>query len=319
MVPTRNHVAVHYSNAGQNSNTGHKSMTQYLVGIDGGGTSCRARIRDEQGNLIGEAKSGSANIMLGVGLAMDSIVTAVSEAARQGGLSESDFASMHLGMALAGAEQESFWYDFMALPHPFASVVLNTDAYGACLGAHNGENGAIMIAGTGSCGILLKDGQQHVVGGREFPISDQGGGAVMGLNLIQQVLLAEDGIVPKTALAEQVMTHFDNNVDNIVAWSKTAKPRDYGQFSPAIFEHAKQGDALGIKMLKQTAADIEMFLIALNKKGATQISLMGSIAERIVKWLSPPVQEWIVAPKHDAIEGGIMMANKSEHNLFNQG
>ncbi|WP_064668975.1 N-acetylglucosamine kinase [Vibrio nigripulchritudo] len=294
-------------------------MTQYLVGIDGGGTSCRARIRDEQGNLIGEAKSGSANIMLGVGLAMDSIVTAVSEAARQGGLSESDFASMHLGMALAGAEQESFWYDFMALPHPFASVVLNTDAYGACLGAHNGENGAIMIAGTGSCGILLKDGQQHVVGGREFPISDQGGGAVMGLNLIQQVLLAEDGIVPKTALAEQVMTHFDNNVDNIVAWSKTAKPRDYGQFSPAIFEHAKQGDALGIKMLKQTAADIEMFLIALNKKGATQISLMGSIAERIVKWLSPPVQEWIVAPKHDAIEGGIMMANKSEHNLFNQG
>ncbi|BCL68660.1 N-acetylglucosamine kinase [Vibrio nigripulchritudo] len=294
-------------------------MTQYLVGIDGGGTSCRARIRDEQGNLIGEAKSGSANIMLGVGLAMDSIVTAVSEAARQGGLSESDFASMHLGMALAGAEQESFWHDFMALPHPFASVVLNTDAYGACLGAHNGENGAIMIAGTGSCGILLKDGQQHVVGGREFPISDQGGGAVMGLNLIQQVLLAEDGIVPKTALAEQVMTHFDNNVDNIVAWSKTAKPRDYGQFSPAIFEHAKQGDALGIKMLKQTAADIEMFLIALNKKGATQISLMGSIAERIVKWLSPPVQEWIVAPKHDAIEGGIMMANKPEHNLFNQG
>lgn len=36
-----------------------------------------------------------------------------------------------------------------------------------------------MIAGTGSCGILLKGGKQYVVGGREFPISDQGSGAVM--------------------------------------------------------------------------------------------------------------------------------------------
>lgn len=38
-------------------------MTLYYIGIDGGGTSCRARIRDDQGNLIGEAKSGSANIL----------------------------------------------------------------------------------------------------------------------------------------------------------------------------------------------------------------------------------------------------------------
>ena len=86
---------------------------------------------------------------------------------------------MHLGLALAGAEQRSAWHEFMAQAHPFASIVLNTDAYGACLGAHNGDSGAIMIAGTGSCGIHLSGNEQHVVGGREFPISDQGGGAVM--------------------------------------------------------------------------------------------------------------------------------------------
>ncbi|MEF1307099.1 N-acetylglucosamine kinase, partial [Vibrio owensii] len=36
-------------------------MGMYFVGIDGGGTSCRARIKDAQGNFVGEAKSGSAN------------------------------------------------------------------------------------------------------------------------------------------------------------------------------------------------------------------------------------------------------------------
>ncbi len=37
-------------------------MGMYFVGIDGGGTSCRARIKDAQGNFIGEAKSGSATL-----------------------------------------------------------------------------------------------------------------------------------------------------------------------------------------------------------------------------------------------------------------
>lgn len=30
----------------------------------------------------------------------------------------------------------------MNQPHPFASMTLNTDAYGACLGAHQGQDGA---------------------------------------------------------------------------------------------------------------------------------------------------------------------------------
>lgn len=291
-------------------------MGFYYVGIDGGGTSCRARIRSEDGKLIGEAKSGSANILLGVDVAMSSILDAITQAAKQGNLNESHFSSMHVGLALAGAEQKSAWQKFMTLSHPFASMVLNTDAYGACIGAHNADSGAIMIAGTGSCGIYLSNGDQHVVGGREFPISDQGGGAVMGLHLIQQVLLAEDGIIEKTPLAHHVMAHFNHDVDQIVEWSKSALPRDYGQFSPAIFQYAQQSDALGIKMLKQTAADIEMFLVALNRKGATRICLMGSIAERIKAWLSPPVQAWIVEPQFDAIEGALMFAGKAEHNLY---
>ncbi|WJG21141.1 N-acetylglucosamine kinase [Vibrio furnissii] len=291
-------------------------MRVYYAGIDGGGTSCRARIRDASGALIGEAKTGSANLLLGVERAMDAVIHAITLAAEQGGLNEGDFGQLHVGLALAGAEHQATWHAFMQLPHPFASLTLNTDAYGACLGAHHGDNGAIMIAGTGSCGLFLQDGHQHVVGGREFPISDQGSGAVMGLRLIQQVLLIEDGIYPATPLSQCVMQHFEHDVDAIVAWSKSALPRDYGQFSPQIFALANQGDTLAISLLKQTAADIEMFLNALHRKGAQRICLMGSIAERIHAWLSPPVQQWIVAPQADAMEGALMFAGKAEHNLY---
>ncbi|GAL26833.1 glucosamine kinase GpsK [Vibrio variabilis] len=223
---------------------------------------------------------------------------------------------MDVGCALAGAEHKSSYQAFMATAHPFASLTLNTDGYGACLGAHQGEDGAIMIAGTGSVGLLIKGGNQYVVGGREFPISDQGGGAVMGLRLIQQVLLIQDGIKPHSPLADVVMEHFNQDIDAIVEWSKTALPRDYGQFSPAIFEYAYVNDGLAKSLLMETANDIEMFLCALNNKGADKICLMGSIAERIFDWLSPASQRWIVAPKGDAMDGALMMAGNEQHNLY---
>lgn len=291
-------------------------MAFWTVGIDGGGTSCRARICDEQGAILSDAKTGSANILLGVDVAMSSIIDAITLAAKQAGLKEAQFKDMHIGLALAGAEQKSAWSDFMVLPHPFASLTLNTDAYGACLGAHNGSDGAIMIAGTGSCGILIKDGEQHIVGGREFPISDQGGGAVTGLRLIQHVLLAYDGIKDRSELVDHVLDHFHNDLDEIVDWSKSARPCDYGQFSPAIFKYAKTGDRVAIELLKQCANDIDLFLLALNKRGATKISLMGSIGERIVDWLEPTVKPWLVAPQGDAMHGALMMAGKPEHNLY---
>jgi glucosamine kinase len=291
-------------------------MARYKVGIDGGGTSCRARIIDDNNNIIGEAKSGSANIMLGAELAMQSIIDSIEQAATQGGLDSSSFSQMDVGLALAGTEHKTSYHAFMNTAHPFASVTLNTDGYGACLGAHQGEDGAIMIAGTGSVGLCIQGDKQHVVGGREFPVSDQGGGAVMGLRLIQQVLLIQDGIKPASPLAEIVMTHFNHDIDAIVKWSKSALPRDYGQFSPAIFEYAYLNDSLAKSLLQQTADDIEMFLCALNQRGADKICLMGSIAERIFDWLSPAAQRWIVAPQGDAMDGALMMAGTENHNLY---
>ncbi|MCG3884830.1 N-acetylglucosamine kinase [Photobacterium leiognathi] len=288
---------------------------RFLVGVDGGGTSCRARICDINGNTLGEAKTGSANILLGSSVAMASINDAIATAAEQAGLNSSHFRHMSVGLALAGAEQQDAWYAFMKQPHPYAAITLNTDAYGACLGAWGGKDGAILIAGTGSCGILLKEGQQYVVGGREFPISDQGGGAVMGLRLIQQVLLSVDGIVEQTPLARSVLEYFNHDVDSIVSWSKTARPCDYGQFSPSIFAHAAQGDKLAVEMLLQTAADIEMWMNALIQRGADKICLMGSIAERIHAWLIPPLQQRIATPQGDAMDGAIAMA-RSNHNLY---
>lgn len=288
-------------------------MNNFFCGVDGGGTSCRARIVNEQGQILGEAKTGSANILLGVELAMSSIQSAIKEAAIAAKIS--DLSNICVGLALAGAEQKSAWLAFMAQPHPYKHVTLNTDGYGACMGAFRGENGAIVIAGTGSVGIYLENDHQHVIGGHEFPISDQGSGAVMGLRLIQQTLLAFDGLRPSSRLTDDILAHFEHSIDGIVLWSKTAKPCDYAQFSPLIFTRAMEKDTLAVSLLQKTAKDIECLISGLHQKGAQRIALMGGIGERIVTWLSPEVQNLLVTPFSDAMDGAIIMAHGC-HNLY---
>ncbi|MGB1272440.1 MAG: N-acetylglucosamine kinase, partial [Endozoicomonas sp.] len=51
-----------------------------LLGVDGGGTSCRARITDLQGNCLGEGFSGSANPRVGLDAACSAIMKATREA-----------------------------------------------------------------------------------------------------------------------------------------------------------------------------------------------------------------------------------------------
>ncbi len=72
---------------------------------------------------------------------------------------------------------------------------------------------------------------------------------------------------------------------------------------------------MAIALLNQTAADVEMLLSALIKRGAEQICLMGSIGEHIQPWLVPPLKARLALPQGDAMDGAIAMA-KGCHNLY---
>lgn len=50
-----------------------------LLGIDGGGTSCRARIRAGDGTILGEGRAGPANVRLGLDKAFAAVLAAALE------------------------------------------------------------------------------------------------------------------------------------------------------------------------------------------------------------------------------------------------
>jgi glucosamine kinase len=279
-----------------------------LVGVDGGGTRCRARARFVDGTPIGECITGTANILAGIDNARDNIIAAVEGALVAGGLRAADLGRCHVGMGLAAANIPDLAERFLASGFPFAKTALEMDAWIACRGAHPEGNGAIAILGTGTAYVVQTGGAFVTVGGWGFQLGDQGSGAWLGHQALRQSALAHDGVIAATSLSETLLARFDHKPDQMVTFCKTALPRDYGDFAPLVFEHAKAGDAMAEAILARATRDIEASLNRLVELGAARISLLGGLAPLYAARLSPAIAARIVPPAGDPLEGALVLA-----------
>ena len=71
------------------------------LGVDGGGTGCRARLEDAEGFVLGSGLAGPATTRLGIDAAMAAVLTACEAAVAEAGV-EADRGRIHAGIGLAG-------------------------------------------------------------------------------------------------------------------------------------------------------------------------------------------------------------------------
>lgn len=278
-----------------------------FIGIDGGGTKCRARIRDGAGRLVGEGTGGAANIRLATELVWNSILTACRKALRPAGLDETALAGAHVGLGLAGASQSIDAHRILSYRHPFGAVALDTDAHIAWRGAFGGRDGAILILGTGSCGYARVKGQAHYVGGWGFEVSDEGSGAALGREALRRAIWAYDGRIPPTDLALAVLEQF-GGPEAIVDWVGQARPSDYGRLAPLVFDHARRGDPLAAELIAGAAKGAVRIAERLLDLGAPALCLVGGLADPLRPWLPEALMRKVLPPEADALEGAIALA-----------
>ena len=283
------------------------NTTTYL-GIDGGGTRCRARIENASDKILGEANAGPATTRIGLDKAWRSIMDATEAAAAQAGLTHEDLARMHAGIGLAGLGRRGAEAALKEMPHPFASVVFISDGLAACLSAHSGADGAIVVAGTGSIGIGLHEGREVRVAGYGFPVSDEGSGADIGLQVVRLALRAADGRAELTPLLSEVLGAFDHDPYQAVAWSEDARATDYAALAPIVMRHASQGDPIGRRIVERAADAIGDLLDVFLARGMDRVSLVGGLADAITPWLTPDLRARLKRPDADAAAGALLVA-----------
>ncbi|KRB28212.1 N-acetylglucosamine kinase [Mesorhizobium sp. Root695] len=283
----------------------------YFLGVDGGGTGCRARIEDGQGNVLGQGLSGPATTRLGIDAAWASVAKAFGTAIEEAGFGAAEIARIHTGIGLAGIGRKGALDALQAIVHPFASIDFVSDGVGACLGAHSGQDGAIVIAGTGSIGLGFVDGRDLRVGGYGFPISDEGSGAHLGLKAVQLALRAHDGRHERTALLAEMMQRFEGDPMEAVAWMDRASATDYAALAPMVLRHADQGDPAGRRIVQSAAEQVDTLVRVLFGKGAPRVTLLGGLASPLEPWLSPDVRRRLKPADGDAVSGAIILAKRS--------
>jgi glucosamine kinase len=290
---------------------------RWHLGVDGGGTHTRLRWCDAQGLLIGEGHAGASALGQGPEQAWASIQFALQGAASQAGMALPNWGDCALGVGLSGASSPVLAHAFLAADPGCALLALDSDGLAALLGAHGGAPGALMIAGTGSVGEVLRpDGSHHQVGGWGWQIGDEGSGAWLGRIAVQHTQRALDGRAQLGSLAQAVLAQARSQTRlgaanaALLAWCAAAGQRAYADLAPLVFLQAEQ-DPAAAELLERTVAELNALALALDPSGSLPLVLSGSIATRLQPRLAPAVLARCVPAKADALAGALQLVQNA--------
>src|SRR5215831_41165 len=275
---------------------------ELFLGIDAGGTHCRARLVDAKGKVVGSGRSGPANLTIGIGTAYRSIMAASTAAFTAAKLERSAMRRTHAGMGIAGLDDPALAKAIANRRFGFASLTIRSDAVTACLGAHGEHDGGILILGTGSQGIVCRNGQFHRVGGSA---------AVLGHAALREALLAHEGVIAASPFSRRLLRRFGNDPASMLPWARHATPSQWGEIAPLVFAAAKAGDAVASALVAGAAADVARILDRMVELGAQRIALVGGLADAYRRHLPRRLARVLVSPQRDALAGAIDLARQA--------
>ncbi|WP_462158143.1 N-acetylglucosamine kinase [Pseudoalteromonas sp. GB56] len=291
------------------------SQKQLFIGIDGGGTKCRATIYCTERGILGTGLGGPANPLHGLERTLESIMVSTQQALRDAGLSLQTVHTLVAGLGLAGVNLPSLYEQISEWQHPFKKMYLTTDLHTACIGAHEGEDGAVIITGTGSCGFACVNGESVNYGGHGFAQGDKGSGAWLGLEALKAVLLDLDGLGPHTQLSAMFKLHFNTDSGMGIAEQMAGQPSSsYAKLARMVLEAADKGDHVASAIVKDGANYISMMAKRLLEINPPRLSMIGGLAEPLQKWLDGEVANKVSRPKQPPELGAVYFAQQSLAN-----
>lgn len=228
-------------------------MDLYL-GIDGGGSSTRCAVGDEH-RVLGSATTSSCKIArVGAAAARQALQSAISGACSDAAVNARDISQACIG--IAGASRQ----EVIDAAHQWAAELIGGkvqvvgDMVVALEAAHGGNEGIIVIAGTGSI-CFGRDQQGHTAraGGAGPIVSDEGSGDWIGRAAVQQALRAPDHDQLRAALMKAWQVHtaaeFKEKHDG-------NSPPDFAALFPAVQAVAAEGHRGAHELLCRAGAEL---------------------------------------------------------------
>lgn len=270
-----------------------------FLGVDGGGTGCRAAVSDASGAILGKGRAGPSNITSDPDGALANILAASTEALPQGAM----LTDLNAVLGLAGANVREN-VDRLRAKLPFAQVRIENDSVTATKGALRDKDGIVAAIGTGS--VFAAQHDQHIrqLGGWGLALGDEGSGAWIGRAMLARCLRATDGLVQKTPLIGEIMAEF-GGPDGIVAFGQTANPSDFAMLAPRVTASL---DPAAFAVMAKAEADVASAIDHLQSGARLPVVFLGGLGEVFADRLKA---RWPVhAPVGSALDGALWLARR---------
>ena len=292
----------------------------YHMGVDGGGTGTRLRLRSVDGRRLGDGCAGPSALGQGVSQAwkhiQDAAAAAVVDAVSQGNLlSSSQFnegfiRNTRIGMGLSGAENPAWVAEFARRSPPWAERLLVNDGVTAVLGAHGGREGLVVSVGTGCIGVALQsNGRMSVIGGWGWQLGDEGSGAWLGRQAVAHLQHAMDGREPAGPLAKAVGVRCGQDRASVLDWCARAGQAEFSALAPLVFA-MEESDPRARALIYTAVRSVEEVVKALDPQEQLPLVLSGSIGQRLSQRVNDSMMQRLVEPQSDACEGALRLLDR---------
>ncbi|MEO6725951.1 MAG: BadF/BadG/BcrA/BcrD ATPase family protein [Blastocatellia bacterium] len=312
------------------SNTG--SQSHFWLGVDGGGTNCRAIIANDAGETLGEGQAEAANFLrVGLEKAVSHLKKAVHQACGQAGIEPLQITAACIGLAgVSHPDHNRQMLNALKEVLPIPDILLETDARVALAGATGNSTGVVVIAGTGSiaCGINAR-GRFARSGGWGPILGDEGSGNYIGRRALEAVMMAYDYRGQPTSMMDPVLKHFGVASPPELAtviYDSSAKEKGevqgkIAQLSRIAVNAAQDGDKVAQAIMTDAAEELAKTAVAVieqlrMQQDAFRVAYVGGVfeaGEMILRPLRDEInrvapQAEIAPPLDPPVIGAVKMA-----------
>ena len=298
---------------------------EYLLGMDGGGTSTKICIADRAGDVIARHTAGPLNVN---GQSPEQFQGTMAEILRW--LSDSGFRPEHCGGIGIGAAGISNPQAKKLLTEAFydrgyrSAIFTYSDGETALAAAFPECHGIILIAGTGSiCLGRKKDGETVRIGGYGHLIDDGGSAYAIAIAILSALVRAEDGRAGATALRRLVFDRLEiGSLAELIGYvyAPSRSKKEIASLAVLAEQASAAGDAAAVEIERKSAEELGLLVqTAMDRlPEENNIALAGSVLlknRRIREQVCRTILEWrrdarILPVTQDASEGAVRLLRR---------
>lgn len=247
----------------------------FVLGIDAGGTKTVCQLANANGEVLGEARRGGANLQAVGELEVEKVLHEVMEEA----LGDHDVVPRAICLGIAGVDRPDDAQVVQAIMRRIgykAHVIVVNDALVALEAGAPGRPGVVVIAGTGS--IAYGRNAENLAaraGGWGYMLGDEGSGFWIGRAALRAVLREADRRGPATQLTGLLLNYYGvPRAQDLIAqvYHGSLRPSAIASLAQCVQGAFSAGDAVAIGILRSAADQLESAALSV----ARRLDLIGS-------------------------------------------